>query len=286
MKSLKSPQRVVLIFLTSFIVVCCFFIIRLEIKAANLQSRWDEHQKSLKINEDVLYDLNKFTRDVKDGSIAKLVNGNTMLVLFGDKLEGLSGDDINFGSSDGKTNYFGYNSKTQKTYMKAVGNGAVSIGNKNDKNYLSITDNDISMNSSGQNNNTSGFLLSSKLGGGQMFNIYGNNKSLIELDKGKIGVQGAGDINIEGKKLKMENASGKCEIILSEEDIHIVCTPSNGPVFGVLFSSSSQSISINTNDASIILAKDVIHFEAESDINITSKNGNVNIKGNKVKVNE
>ncbi len=62
MKILKSPQKTLIIFLTSIIIVSFFFIVRLEIKAANLQTQWEKHQESLKNNEDVLVMLNVFGR--------------------------------------------------------------------------------------------------------------------------------------------------------------------------------------------------------------------------------
>ena len=64
MKILKSPQKSLIIFLTSIIIVSFFFIVRLEIKAANLQTQWEKHQESLKANEDVLLQLETFRRYV------------------------------------------------------------------------------------------------------------------------------------------------------------------------------------------------------------------------------
>lgn len=64
MKLLKSPQKTLIIFLTSIIIVSFFFIVRLEIKAANLQTQWEKHQKSLKNNADILENLERFYRSV------------------------------------------------------------------------------------------------------------------------------------------------------------------------------------------------------------------------------
>ncbi len=138
MKSLKSPQGVIIIFLTLFIVACCFFIVRIEIKAASLQSQWDEHQKSLKNNEDVLSDLNQFVRDIKNGPIIQLAKENlllnydlTFLLLDIDEIKALCEGDISFGSVLGK--YFGYDSKKNETYMRGVGKGTVFIESSNKK---------------------------------------------------------------------------------------------------------------------------------------------------------
>jgi hypothetical protein len=62
MKLLKSPQKTLIIFLTSIIIVSFFFIVRLEIKAAELQTQWEKHQESLKANSDVLEGLERFYR--------------------------------------------------------------------------------------------------------------------------------------------------------------------------------------------------------------------------------
>jgi len=69
MKFIKSPQKTLIIFLTSIIIVSLFFIIRLEIKAANLQTQWEKHQESLKNNEDILQHLESFFRSVGMNSI-------------------------------------------------------------------------------------------------------------------------------------------------------------------------------------------------------------------------
>ncbi|MGB5892745.1 MAG: hypothetical protein WBG58_01110 [Ignavibacteriaceae bacterium] len=64
MKFIKSPQKTLIIFLTSIIIVGFFFIVRLEIKAANLQTQWEKHQESLKNNKDILQHLESFYRSV------------------------------------------------------------------------------------------------------------------------------------------------------------------------------------------------------------------------------
>ena len=57
MKIFKSPQRVLILFLSVLIVTSFIMILRLEGKAASLQTQWEEHQKSLKANKDVLQNL-------------------------------------------------------------------------------------------------------------------------------------------------------------------------------------------------------------------------------------
>jgi hypothetical protein len=298
-------------------VVCCFLIIRLEIKAANLQSRWDEHQKSLMNNEDVLYDLNRFARSVKEkGGSIKLHNASGILTFYDDRFECSSSGDFIFEDMNGTNKYFGYDSKNNETFMNGVENGTVTIGNENLKNFLSISDDWIRLNS--------------KINKGDYVGLYidptdrkvdistGTDKASITLDQEHVKIRGDGSIsiggeksglkyigydrqrkliymkgegkdeqvNVKGNEIYMETSNGKCEINMKEEKIEIICTPTKGPIFGVSFNPIMQSIDIDAGEASIILAKDVIHFNAEGDINITSKNGNVNIKGKKVKVNE
>ncbi len=78
MKLLKSPKNTLIIFLTSIIIVSFFFIVRLEIKAANLQTQWEKHQESLKKNKDSLAKLEVFARYVGKGVI-KLDNSGIIL---------------------------------------------------------------------------------------------------------------------------------------------------------------------------------------------------------------
>jgi len=75
MKLLKSPQKTLIIFLTSIIIVSFFFIVRLEIKAANLQTQWEKHQESLKNNTDVLMQLESFRRYVEKNLLKMDING-------------------------------------------------------------------------------------------------------------------------------------------------------------------------------------------------------------------
>jgi hypothetical protein len=297
MKSFQSPQRVVIIFLTLFIMLCCFLIVRLEIKAANLQSRWNEHQAYLEKNMDILEDLDVFTRSTKKGAYLDLneqastmVGGNSMIITGSAGIYGGSDSDIKFGSVKWGSvkkpiiDYFGYDSKSRSTFLRGVNKGNVFVRSNSGDCFLRIDDDWIALNSRDKNNYSLGLDITPSFGKVEITN--GGGRANITLNKEDISIDGKNEIDIEGKILTMVNASGKCKMIMAEEDIHIVCASSKGPVFGVQFSSSTQSIAFNTVDASFIIANDVIHFNAEGDINITSKNGNVNIKGKKVKVNE
>ena len=123
MKSFNASQRVMIIFLTLFIVVCCFLIVRLEIRAANLQSQWDEHKKSLNENMDVLNDLKLFARNVKSGGQIKLSNSlimrgggsNNHLIL--DPSGSISFENLTNGSE-----YLKYDSKLNWFYIRSENN--------------------------------------------------------------------------------------------------------------------------------------------------------------------
>ena len=121
MKFIKSPQKTLIIFLTSIIIVSFFFIVRLEIKAANLQTQWEKHQESLKKNEDVLMQLETFRRYVGNNLLKMdtkgfdLTSGKSWLHISEDwvfieskksiKIEAL--DDINITSTNGNVNING-----------------------------------------------------------------------------------------------------------------------------------------------------------------------------------
>ncbi len=64
MKIFKSPHKVLILFLSLLIVISFIMIVRLEGKAASLQSGLDEHHKSLEKNLDVLEYLDFFKRRI------------------------------------------------------------------------------------------------------------------------------------------------------------------------------------------------------------------------------
>jgi len=78
MKLLKSPQKVLILFLSVLIVTSFIMIVRLESKAASLQTQWEKHQESLKKNKDSLTKLEVFARYVGK-SVIKLDNSGIIL---------------------------------------------------------------------------------------------------------------------------------------------------------------------------------------------------------------
>ena len=81
MKILKSPQKVLILFLSVLIVISFIMILRLEGKTAILQSRLDEHHKSLEKNKDVLDNLDSFSRMIKNSGIS--IDGNKVTIQSG-----------------------------------------------------------------------------------------------------------------------------------------------------------------------------------------------------------
>jgi hypothetical protein len=72
---------------------------------------------------------------------------------------------------------------------------------------------------------------------------------------------------------------------MTDDGIKIHSKDKGFPI-GIDVTASAKNIQLYLDDSIILLEKDNIDIETSGDINITSKNGNVNIKGKKVKVNE
>ncbi len=74
-------------------------------------------------------------------------------------------------------------------------------------------------------------------------------------------------------------------VTVFDEGIKIYSEGKGFPI-GIDVSADRKIIQLYHGDSKIRVEEDNIDIEASGDINITSKNGNVNIKGKKVKVNE
>ena len=118
MKTLNSPQKVLILFLSVFVILSSIFIVRLEIKAASLQSRLDEHHKSLEKNKDVLAMLEVFGRYVKMNGIK--VDGNAVQIIAGQSLITLDNNNIDI-ETKGDITLNGNN-------LKVETNGELSLG--------------------------------------------------------------------------------------------------------------------------------------------------------------
>ncbi len=230
MKILKSPQKVLMLFLTALVIISFFMIIRLEGKATSLQSRLDEHHKSLKQNEDVLSNLKVFQRKVQlngiylDDKIVGIFANNSRLDMTNDNVKLSSGGDIEIGPNTNKA--FGYNKSEDYIYM--YHNGArIILGEQ------SFT--------SGKK--SPGMRLVSKTGGDPP-QIY-----IVE----------------DGILLSAQNKKGE---------------------FRISMAPNKDYIKIIKGESVINMENENIGIVAKGDISIKSLNGNVNINGKKVNLNE
>ena len=97
MKILKSPQKILMLFLSVLIVISFIMILRLEGKTASLQSRLDEHHKSLEKNKDVLNNLESFSRMIKNNGIS--IDGNKVTLQSGQSTITLQNNNIDISSN-------------------------------------------------------------------------------------------------------------------------------------------------------------------------------------------
>jgi len=221
MKSFKSPQKVLILFLSVLIVISFIMIVRLEGKAASLKSRLDEHHKSLEKNKDVLENLDSFTRKIKNNGIT--INGNKIKLSTDKSSLELGKDMMTLGASSDV--FFEYDHKRDLIAMK----------------------------------NKSQYIVIGKLG-----------------DKGKE----VETVHISG------GSKGKQMLVIEDEAIVLgVRGLKDGPLqFEIR--PKIGAIHMGQGQCLIQLQNNNVDITTPGDINITSTNGNVNIKGKKVNLNE
>ena len=209
MKIFKSPQRVLILFLSVLIVTSFIMIVRLEGKASSLQSSLDEHHKSLKQNEDVLSNLKVFQRMVQangiylDNKLVGFFAGNSRLDMTNDKVI-LSSDDIEIGPSSEKN--MGYNKSDDTIYMLHKGAriilGQITTLSSGKKPGIQMVSKDNGPNLAVLEN---GIVLTvpDKQGDYKIsmapFKDYlkiSKDESVIKLEKENIGIEAKGDIEI------------------------------------------------------------------------------------------
>lgn len=197
MKILKSPQKVLILLLTVFVIASSIFIVRLEIKAASLQSRLDEHHKSLEKNKDILENLDFFIRKIKSNGISI---DDKKVVISADKstLE-LKNDWIELGISSDillacSPNLLGMQFKSNKIALGNVGSeqGIFMYGGSGDNNFLVIQDEAIAMGVKGLKDGPLQFEVRPKIGTIHM----AQGQCLIKLHKNNVDITTPGDINI------------------------------------------------------------------------------------------
>ncbi|MBT8386650.1 MAG: hypothetical protein KJO12_04500 [Ignavibacteria bacterium] len=227
MKILKSPQKVLILFLTGLVIISFFMIVRLEGKAASLQSQWEEHQKSLKKNKDVLENLDVFSRFVKKNNIK--VDGNNVL-LTADNTWVIAGND----------------------YFKVITSGDIELGSDTDK-YLG----------------------------------YDSQKKLTYINYDGAQVT-AGNITVAGKKYNgvlLRSANGNTQLVMTDKGLSIATVGKDGE-YRFDLKPEASIYKITNGKSEFVFEKNKLNIDVDGDINITSKNGNVNIKGKKLNLNE
>jgi hypothetical protein len=331
-------------------------IVRLEGKATSLQSRLDEHHKSLEKNKDILDNLDSFSRMIKnsgisiDGNKVTIQAGQSSLTVQNNNIDISSNGDIAIGTST-------------KSFVNIRKDGYIFIGPDNTKALVFDTKTDLikifqdgATLDVGKTNflggkKQPGILMKSPNGNmigvlddGFLAGVPGKSgpkddyKIAIIKDKGVMLMKGESkinlykdDITIEAKeniKIKIDDnrvfefdtkrdliqilhdgASldvGKTNFLGGKKQPGILMKSPNGNMIGVLDDgflagvpgkigpegdykiaiAKDKYVMLKKGKTIIKLVDDKIQMEADGDINITSKNGNVKINGKKVSLNE
>jgi hypothetical protein len=333
MKILKSPQKVLILFLSVLIVISFIMIVRLEGKAANLQSRLDEHHKSLKQNEDVLSNLKVFQRMVQvngiylDDKIVGFFTGKSRLDMTDDKVILSSDGDIEIGPNTNKS--LGYSKNKDFIYMyhngsriylgqigfKSGKEQGIRLISKDDGSILSVANNGIVLTVLDKQGDYKISMAPSK-----DYLKISKDESVIKLEKENIDIEAKGDIKIgpsDEKNFGYNKSVDK--IYMLNQDSRVIVGPlerdgkflsngimliakTDGPQLAVYdkmislgvpgkdltlqLNLDKEMIGMKQGQSTIKLEKNKLEIEVVGDINITSKNGNVNINGKKVNLNE
>jgi len=330
-------------------------ILRLEGKTAILQSRLDEHHKSLEKNKDVLDNLESFSRMIKnsginiDGNKVILQSGQSNITLQNNNLDISSNGDITIGTptkkfvyiqKDGDINIgpdnnknFGYNAKKDLIYLKnntatlAVGLTTSTSGKKSEgiliqspnKNSLAITDEGFIAGVPGKTGSEDYRITIAKdkfvqlrkgkskitmeddditfeAEGYMVFSIdkdkefgYSPKKDLIYLIHNKAYISVGTQTSPKGKNyigVAINSPNGN-ELIISDEGFLAGVPGKTGPEEDYkIVIAKDKYLMLKKGKTILKLVDDKIQMEAVGDISITSKNGNVNINGKKVSLNE
>ena len=334
MKILKSPQKVLILFFSVLIVVSFIMIVRLEGKAASLQSRLDEHHKSLKQNEDVLSKLKVFQRMVQvngiylDDKIVGFFTGKSRLDMTDDKVILSSDGDIEIGPSSEKN--IGYRKSEDFIYM--LHNGArvllgqialksgkrqgITIVSKKNGSQLSVLEDGILLTVPDTQGDYQISMAPSK-----DYVKISKNESIIKLEKEDIDIEAKGDIKIgpsdeknfgyrksedyiyminkdsrvivgplldkagkfKGNGINLISKTGGASVSIEDYRISLGAV---GKDLGLQVNFDKEKIVMKQGQSTFSLGKNKLEIDVVGDINITSKNGNVNINGKKVNLNK
>jgi hypothetical protein len=335
MKIFKSPQKVLILFLSVLIVISFFMIVRLEGKAASLQSQWEDHQKSLKQNEDILTHLKNFQRMVNlnaihlDDNSISLFTPKSALSIEDKTVKLSSGGDIEIGPNTNKT--LGYSESEDYVYMlhngsriilgqlafKSGKEQGISLISKTNGPKLSVVGNGIVL------------RVPDKQGDYRILMSpthdhikIAKDESIIKFTGDNIDIEAKGDIRLgptkdkylgysskedeiqihqagstisfgecyDGKTLvgngiKIQGKNNGPRLFVTEKNIRMQI-PSQKGSYDITLDPSGGFLGLRCGESFVILEKDNIDIKAKGDINIKSLNGNVNINGKKVSLNE
>jgi hypothetical protein len=221
MKFLNNRKGTLTFLLIVLLVVSCFLIVRLEIKAASLQSRLDEHHSELKNNSDELENLSSFIRKINNNGIT--IDGNKILISAGQSVVKLENNKISIETP-----------------------GEIQIGNSSDINFGYDKKNDA---------------------------LYMKNKG-VSMHMGKLN-------DDKGKFLDYGTffrTNSGVQFTIRDEGIS-GWVPSNNGSYSFKLAAKKKYVELKKDNSIIRFEGDDISIEAPGDINITSKNGKVNING-------
>jgi hypothetical protein len=254
MKLFKTQQKVIIIFLFFLLIISISFIVHLEIKAANLASKWEEHEKSLLKNQDVLDGLGTFARLVKNDAIR--LDGNSIVLMDNNSVLGMDKNGIGLTSDqDIKINHqSGSELSFEKDDVKIKVMGDIQIGPSKDKYIGYKADED------------------------RFYIHHSGSEIFLGEIKGPQGKPFANGIYIRGKV-------GGPYLSVNEKNIRLIAPMKNG-LYDITIDPENKLLGLNCGNSYIVLDKDDIDIEAKGNISISALNGIVSINGKRVSLNE
>jgi hypothetical protein len=275
MKLIKNPNGALTFLLIALLVISCFWIVKSEIRAASLQSRLEEHHKQLAQNADYLKGLTGFLRSAGmnklhfDKETITINSGNTKLTMHSDGVKlGVSDFLLQMTKSLKEFGLYAYPnlgmtlSLIHNEFLLKNHGSSIKL-KKNDINI--VTKGDISIGPTGR---TLGY---SKSGGDYLYMDY-DDETRIYLGKLVSNITGKGI----GKGISLQ-AKWNGPMIQVRENMIVLETPDSK--YKLFIDPANQLVGMRQGESSITIKKDNVDIEALGDINITSKNGKVNING-------
>jgi len=275
MKYLIIRKGTLTFLLVALLIVCCFWIVKSEIRAASLQSRLDEHHKQLEQNADYLKGLTGFLRSAGmnklhfDKEVITISSGNTKMTMHSD------------GVKIGIADFLLQMTKSLKEFgLYAYPNLGMTLSLihnelllKNHGSTITLKKNDIDIVAKGdiRIGPTGRTLGYSKSGGDYLYMEY-DDETRIYLGKLASNKTGKGI----GKGIVLQ-AKWNGPMLSVSENMILLETPDSK--YKLFIDPANQLVGMKQGQSQITIKNDKIEIEALGDINITSKNGKVNING-------